>query len=60
MKRFKVLLATAAFVSTMIVGSVAPASARCVDDVANICATICQVGTSNKYTEPAFRFCYVW
>ncbi|HVF52504.1 MAG TPA: hypothetical protein VNC78_02745 [Actinomycetota bacterium] len=59
MKRFRVFLATAILVSTMIVGSAPPASANCVDDLGGACALICEVGTGNKYTEPLFRFCYV-
>jgi hypothetical protein len=60
MKKLRLFLATTALASAFIVGGAAPASANCVGEPVDACAAVCQVGLGNKYTEPFFRFCYVW
>ena len=59
MKKLRVVLAATALAASMIVVGAPPASARCTGDP-NVCVLVCSVGTGNKYTEPFFRFCYVW
>ena len=59
MKKVRVFLAIAAMASAFTVLGASPASANCVGDPVDPCAAVCQVGLSNKYTEPLFRFCYV-
>ncbi|MDQ3957233.1 MAG: hypothetical protein M3273_02805 [Actinomycetota bacterium] len=60
MKKLRVFLATAALASAFIVVGAGPAQASCVGEPVNPCVLVCKVGLSNKYTEPLFRFCYVW
>jgi len=63
MKKVRVFLAGAALAASFIVVGAGPASARCVSDPSlpvNPCVLVCEVGQSNKWTEPLFRFCYVW
>ena len=59
MKRLRVFLATLMLASAFVVAGAGPASANCEGDP-NVCVLVCKVGQSNKYTEGAFRFCYVW
>ncbi|HWL65428.1 MAG TPA: hypothetical protein VNP73_05580 [Actinomycetota bacterium] len=58
MKKIRVLLVACLAAAFMAVGA-GPASAKCVGEP-NVCVLVCEVGTSNKYTEELFEFCYVW
>ena len=58
MKKLRIFL-VASLVAGFMVVAAGPAKANCEGDP-NACVLICQVGTGNKYTEPLFRFCYVW
>ena len=60
MKKLRLFLATSVLASAFIVGSAAPASAKCVGEPVNPCVLICEIGLGNKYTEDLFSFCYVW
>ena len=60
MKKLRVFLAGAAAASALVIASPAPASASsCSDEPVNACVIVCSIGLSNKYTAPAFRWCYV-
>ena len=59
MKKLRVLLAGAIMASAFVVTSASPAHANCVGEPINPCVLLCSVGLSNKYTAPAFRWCYV-
>ena len=59
MRKLRLFLVTALMASTFVVASAAPASANCEGDP-NVCVLVCEIGTSNKYTEELFTFCYVW
>jgi hypothetical protein len=58
MKKLRVLLAGAIMASAFVVTTAGPAQASCVGDP-NPCAIVCAIGLGNKYTAPAFRWCYV-
>ena len=58
MKKLRLFLVAALVSSILFVGA-GPASANCAGEP-DACAAICQVGLSNKYTEPFFHFCWVW
>lgn len=59
MRKLRLTLALAVLSSTFVLASAAPAAANCEGDP-NVCAAVCQVGLSNKYTKDLFAFCYVW
>ena len=59
MRKLRLLLAAAIMSSAFVVVSAGPASASCIGEPVNPCAVVCQIGLSNKYTAPAFRWCYV-
>lgn len=59
MKKLRVFLATAAVASAFVVTSAGPAHASCYGEPVNACQVVCAIGLGNKYTEPAFRWCYV-
>ncbi len=59
MRKLRVFIVAAAIAVGSIVVGAAPASAKCVGEPVNPCVVLCQIGLSNKYTEPLFRWCYV-
>ena len=59
MKKLRVFLSAATIASAFTVLSPSPAHAKCVGEPVNPCVLLCSIGLSNKYTEPAFRWCYV-
>jgi hypothetical protein len=60
MKKLRIFLATASLASAFVVLGAGPASAKCAGEPVNACVLVCQVGTSNKYTQDLFKFCEVW
>ena len=59
MRKLRVLLAGAVMASAFVVGSAAPASASCYGEPVDACQVVCAIGLGNKYTAPAFKWCYV-
>ena len=59
MRKIRMFVAATLLAGGLIVVGAPPASANCVGEP-NVCVLVCSVGTGNKYTEPLFRFCYVW
>jgi hypothetical protein len=59
LKKLRMLLAATVLAGSMLVVAAPQASAKCVGEP-NVCAVVCQIGLSNKYTHDAFEFCYVW
>jgi hypothetical protein len=59
MKKLRVFFAATVLAATMVMVSAPPASASCAGEP-DVCAAVCQVGLSNKYTKDLFSFCYVW
>jgi hypothetical protein len=59
MKKLRVFLAATALSSVFVVGGASPAHASCIGEPVNPCAVVCAIGLGNKYTAPAFRWCYV-
>ena len=59
MKKLRVLLAGAALASTIVVGGATPAHASCYGEPVDPCVVLCQIGLGNKWTAPAFKWCYV-
>lgn len=58
MRKLRLLLAAALMSSAFVVVGAAPASASCVGEP-NVCEIACRIGLGNKYTAPAFKWCYV-
>lgn len=59
MKRVRVLLAASVLATSMMFVAAPEAKANCAGEP-DVCAAVCQVGLSNKYTAELFSFCYVW
>jgi hypothetical protein len=59
MKKLRLFLAASALATSMVVVGAGPASANCVGEPVNPCVIVCEVGTSNKYTEDLFAFCAI-
>ena len=59
MKKLRVLLAAATMASAFVVVGASPAHASCYGDPVNPCEVVCRIGLGNKYTAPAFAWCYV-
>lgn len=59
MKKLRVLLATATMASAFMVVSAPPAHASCYGEPVDPCVVLCSIGLGNKYTAPAFKWCYV-
>lgn len=59
MKKLRVLLAGAVMASAFVVGTASPASASCYGEPVNACQVVCSIGLGNKYTAPAFQWCYI-
>ncbi|HEX2295892.1 MAG TPA: hypothetical protein VHN37_11340 [Actinomycetota bacterium] len=60
MKRLRVFLAGVAVASAFVVaGPASPASASCYGEPVNACRVVCAIGLGNKYTAPAFQWCYI-
>lgn len=60
MKKLRVSLVAATMASAFVVAGAAPAHANCTTITGqNPCAVVCAIGLGNKYTAPAFRWCYV-
>jgi hypothetical protein len=58
-KKLRLFVVAAIAAGTIVIGA-SPASANCTGEPVDACAVVCEVGLSNKYTEPLFRVCYVW
>lgn len=59
MRKLRALLAAATMASAFMIVSAPPAHATCVGEPVNPCAVACSIGLGNKYTAPAFQWCYV-
>lgn len=59
MKKVRVLLAGAIMASAFVVTSASPAHASCYGEPVDPCVVLCSIGLGNKYTKPAFAWCYV-
>lgn len=59
MKKLRVLLAAATMASAFVVTNASPAHASCYGEPVDPCVVLCSIGLGNKYTAPAFRWCYV-
>ncbi len=58
MKKLRVFFAATVLAGSMLVVGAPAASASCAGDI-DVCAAVCQVGLSNKYTKDAFAWCYI-
>lgn len=59
MRKLRVVLAAATMASAFVVVGAPAAHASCVGEPVDACAVACSIGLGNKYTAPAFQWCYV-
>ena len=59
MKKLRVLLAGAIMASAFVVVGASPAHASCYGEPVDACRVLCSIGLGNKWTAPAFQWCYI-